>query len=1116
MAESNITEEEMRNYGRVPEPTDAPLVQRQETSPGQERTRALNETLEYYTPPELRSRVEAFNEYLNPVTGFVEAGEDSKRAFDSGLPVAERLKAAGSSLLNTGMSAIPIGLAAKKFLTPAQAVVDTLAGFGNTSPDVPTGITDDLMKTAGDVTTTPREAPSRSLFREGDTRNVADFYSPARELLDYTQYPSKGLKGSEAIKLLKNAPDVRQSEIDLLEINPQTRYNREELLDLVNNNTYTVTAERPTELDWQGNYQHYETQRQELKPSVEELDYQETILRAQRPSTSFKAAEGTHHTGDTIAHLRTSRQQNMDTGDRFYLVEEIQSDLVSRGSSPVRGPISYDEAISENADKAFNQLKSDQGFKPVIEDNREFLEDYYKNMVGKEPHFPDNRSRFSTDPVKSFVEKYNIQNDMESAGNYLIDKGVRPTVAFALMNHMRNDAQRLSLKSPESLTEAVGGAPIKDINEVVRLGLQTAISDALANGDTKVVIPNLDRIVSAGRARPGTKDYENMTAPGSSFHRMYVTGLQKAISELQKDLPELTVGSMDVPYNRYPDLPSAATVLDLSAYSDKNLNTLRFAEGGLATERQMNRLMADGGLSDDGMSMDPVSGNEVPPGSMVEEVRDDIPAQLSGGEYVVPADVVRYYGVRFFEDLRGEAKGGLNQMEQEGRIGGEPMPQDVAGGAGGASLSEEDMAMLQAIASQQGGAVGMAEGGMAQQNTMMGGDQLIDNIINVAKSDPTLMSKLNSKGVMLAEGGLLTGYAEGGFTPSFDPSDWTTVGGSYFDNTGQTGSIENRTYRGPNGETITVRFQNGVAMDPIPQGYILSSEYNAPAGLGGGLGGTGDYTAPSRNDSDSTTRDTIGSPSAPTVRSEPDDPSKYRGVDFNDPFGAAQEAIAASQGNFTGRLASAVAGSINPALGAAVKQGIVMNGLANARANLEVARRQGDDEAVAKIEALLAEREKSLGVARGAISDLIASGEGIANNAWDQFTSYGLTSAPTTPQEAISSVSGGGSGGGSGREVTTSTGVTYRTDSSDDDDGNYGVRVATGSTAPTSSPRPVARPSTPSSSSSSSSGSSSSYVDKSPVSSGSGTTSSSAYKSDGKVSTSGRATGGLMGKPKKL
>jgi len=89
--------------------------------------------------------------------------------------------------------------------------------------------------------------------------------------------------------------------------------------------------------------------------------------------------------------------------------------------------------------------------------------------------------------------------------------------------------------------------------------------------------------------------------------------------------------------------------------------------------------MQEGGLKDDGMDVDPVSGNDVPPGSMASEVRDDIPAQLSEGEYVVPADVVQYFGVKFFEDLRMEAKRGLADMEANGRIGGEPvdMPRDM-------------------------------------------------------------------------------------------------------------------------------------------------------------------------------------------------------------------------------------------------------------------------------------------------------------------------------------------------------------------------------------------------------------------------------------------------------
>ena len=87
--------------------------------------------------------------------------------------------------------------------------------------------------------------------------------------------------------------------------------------------------------------------------------------------------------------------------------------------------------------------------------------------------------------------------------------------------------------------------------------------------------------------------------------------------------------------------------------------------------------MQQGGvLRDDGMNTDPVSGNEVPSGSMAKEVRDDIDAKLSEGEYVVPADVVRFHGVQKFEDLRNQAKQGFGRMERDGRIGGEPVDDD--------------------------------------------------------------------------------------------------------------------------------------------------------------------------------------------------------------------------------------------------------------------------------------------------------------------------------------------------------------------------------------------------------------------------------------------------------
>jgi len=114
-----------------------------------------------------------------------------------------------------------------------------------------------------------------------------------------------------------------------------------------------------------------------------------------------------------------------------------------------------------------------------------------------------------------------------------------------------------------------------------------------------------------------------------------------------------------------------------------------FNKGGAVMNEQMEMaFMQEGGLKDDGMRQDPVSGNEVPNGSMAKEVRDDIPAQLSEGEYVVPADVVRFFGVKFFEDLRTEAKMGLQSMEANGRIGGEPVSMETD------ELSDEEFARL--------------------------------------------------------------------------------------------------------------------------------------------------------------------------------------------------------------------------------------------------------------------------------------------------------------------------------------------------------------------------------------------------------------------------------------
>ena len=68
------------------------------------------------------------------------------------------------------------------------------------------------------------------------------------------------------------------------------------------------------------------------------------------------------------------------------------------------------------------------------------------------------------------------------------------------------------------------------------------------------------------------------------------------------------------------------------------------------------------------VGMDEESGNPIPAGSTAKEVRDDVEAVLSEGEYVLPADVVKWHGLKHIQEMRQEAKAGLMCMTMEGQI----------------------------------------------------------------------------------------------------------------------------------------------------------------------------------------------------------------------------------------------------------------------------------------------------------------------------------------------------------------------------------------------------------------------------------------------------------------
>ena len=109
---------------------------------------------------------------------------------------------------------------------------------------------------------------------------------------------------------------------------------------------------------------------------------------------------------------------------------------------------------------------------------------------------------------------------------------------------------------------------------------------------------------------------------------------------------------------------------------------MAFNEGGTVMEKQMEMNFGDkpdmssgtfifkeGGMKDDGGEKDPVSGNDIPSGATAKEVRDDVPAMVSEGEFIFPADVTRFIGLDKLMELRQDAKMGLKKMEMMGQLG---------------------------------------------------------------------------------------------------------------------------------------------------------------------------------------------------------------------------------------------------------------------------------------------------------------------------------------------------------------------------------------------------------------------------------------------------------------
>ena len=238
-------------------------------------------------------------------------------------------------------------------------------------------------------------------------------------------------------------------------------------------------------------------------------------------------------------------------------------------------------------------------------------------------------------------------------------------------------------------------------------------------------------------------------------------------------------------------------------------------------------LFEDGGFKDQGKTKDPISKNSVPIGSTKKEVRDDIPANLSEGEFVLPADVVRYHGLEKIMGFRDQAKQGLQKMENMGQMGnsdqatlpdGIPFTQMAVGGL----TPEIQSPVIQAPtvipeqvpgvqfnpATQQGLRPSVYSYGAqmpeVEQDTVQQPTQPTVNVPTAiqygAQARPAYRQPTNTAA-----------------TPSFSK----LIGADY----GQLQQSETKKYVNPETkEELYIPFVNGEPIYPIPTGFILAED----------------------------------------------------------------------------------------------------------------------------------------------------------------------------------------------------------------------------------------------------------------------------------------------------
>ena len=346
-----------------------------------------------------------------------------------------------------------------------------------------------------------REAPLFSLSTSPDeVSNIYNlkslmFKEPIAEFAKTVNIPKKGLLGSEFLSQIKKNPSIPETSIQDEIIDPSKRYTRDELLDVVEgrgiSQSFANIAENKVT-----QYEQYQRQRRDAGfVGGTELSYFDipVVSSIGFPGKKFKA-HSQHYEDGTLVHVRGSiidssvPYSEFNTGpngeividstsnfigfdniidkDPYLLVEEIQSDLLTKGYVKPKSP--FDAAFSEAIDKYNfeNPVKYQEAYGDISTDIQKIFKELDEEYIFS-PELPiqleplNSNPFFNPETETAFTNKISDKGytTFEELKDYIKSQNTNSESIWGILSRLQGKVPNVSV-----VNDAPGGKTYTNIS----------------------------------------------------------------------------------------------------------------------------------------------------------------------------------------------------------------------------------------------------------------------------------------------------------------------------------------------------------------------------------------------------------------------------------------------------------------------------------------------------------------------------------------------------------------------------------------------------------------------------------------------------------------------------